>query len=150
MGCDIHIIVAYKEDGKDMEIIHDFDHWSKSGEDLSEDVIETWREEWSKTRLTRGRNYARFAALSGVRGDGPPANNWPPWAQHLPEYTDADLHSHTHILVKEALPIWLETEYPDESNRALLAKVDPYWFYFRVDPEKWNLDNVWVLISYDN
>lgn len=149
MGCDIHLIVAYKEEGKDMEVIYDFDNWCGVREDL--DIIKE-DARWNDHRLTMQRNYRRFGALSGVRDEGPEANDWPEWARHLPEYSDADLHSHTHYPVKEALPIWIDTEYEDDRqrDRQIIAKADPYWFYFRVDPEKWNLDNVWVLISYDN
>ena len=149
MGCDIHVIVAYKEEGKDMEVIYDFDQWCQpyAGSDmLAED------KRWRDHRITRVRNYQRFAKLSGVRGVGPEANGWPKWAQHLPEFSDPDLHSHTHYPVKEAVQLWIDTEYPEDRqrDRQVIAKADPYWFYFRADPEKWNLDNVWVLISYDN
>lgn len=52
MGCDIHCYIEFKEPGNN--------GWNPFG---------------GKTYV--GRNYAMFAALAGVRGDGPPAKGLP-------------------------------------------------------------------------
>jgi hypothetical protein len=59
------------------------------------------------------RNYELFAALAGVRGDGPEPRGIPDdvsvLALHMIEGWGEDGHSHTWMLMDEALPLFLTT-----------------------------------------
>ena len=61
----------------------------------------------------RERNYERFAALAGVRGEGPQAKGVPPDVSettklHIDE-EGADGHSHSYMALTEAYKIFRET-----------------------------------------
>lgn len=157
MGCDIHVWVVRHKDGK-ATVIHDPDkEWlSMSRNDTLPVASPAWEAHWKRWRLLRRRNYKRFAALSGVRGDGPEANGWPEWAQELlPEdYAECDLHSHTHMKVRKAAKIWAKTDFmtaeDDEHDaQVAFARANPYAMYFNLDEDE-DLDAVWVLIAFDN
>jgi hypothetical protein len=153
MGCDIHLWVVRYKNGQASVLQSPEQEWHEAQGDEA-----TWDRLWTKWRLATARNYERFAALSGVRGDGPEANGWPDWAQALlPEaYENCDLHSHTHMKVKKAAKIWVRTEWQGDDERkvevspkALLARANPYAMYFQLDEDA-DLNNVWILIAYDN
>lgn len=66
----------------------------------------------------RTRNYARFAALAGVRGEGPDAKGVPDDVSestkiHIDEW-DSDGHSHSHLNLREADQIFKATNYGDD------------------------------------
>lgn len=82
------------------------------------------------------RNYKRFAALAGVRGDGPAAKGLP---DDLSEsgrlYADdweGDAHSHSFLEAKEAARIFLATEH-EPSN---YAKSYPCSHFFEIEHEE--------------
>jgi hypothetical protein len=58
------------------------------------------------------RNYQFFAALAGVRGDGPPHKGFPrnasPLVREEYERWDADAHSPSFYLAREFVPIFMK------------------------------------------
>ena len=73
------------------------------------------REDYSKLNrfhhpLLSDRNYTFFAALAGVRGDGPEPNGIPPdvslLASEAIDAWDSDGHSHSHCTALEFVRIW--------------------------------------------
>ena len=139
MGCDIHLIIA-KYDGTKVETINDFE----SGDEGTD-----WDAYWRKWRHTVGRNYPRFGMLSNVRREGPDPNGWPEWATDAFKWwLNEDLHSLTHYPIREAAKIWAESAY--ESDLDAVAAVNPVAMYFDIDPERPDLDQLFVLIAYDN
>lgn len=148
MGCDIHIVVVKKK-GRGCEILWDPGEFWRGPTDDGAHVGSEIDAHWKQTRLVHSRNYERFAKLSGVRGEGPEANGWPDWASDHVDMADEDLHSHTHYPIKEAVKIFLDTEW-NEGDKAALAKVNPIAMYFNINPDEHDLSKVYVLISYDN
>ncbi len=88
MGCDIHGWVEVRDGGK-----------------------------WVAVREIKDqeRNYQRFAALAGVRGEGPPAKGMPhdisDTVRYHIERCGVDGHSHSHLSLVEAAEIWLATSW---------------------------------------
>lgn len=111
MGCDIHALIERKVCGK-----------------------------WVMVNRLNGagtnRNYRRFAALAGVRGDGPDAKGLP---NDLSEsgrlYADeweGDAHSHSFLGVKEAAAIFLATAYELDNY----AKSYPCIHFFEIEDDE--------------
>lgn len=79
----------------------------------------------------QARNYARFAALAGVRGDGPRPKGFPPnvstTARHV--FARDGGHSASWLSLSEAVQIFLETE------AAFIRETvpDPEYLYFDVE-----------------
>lgn len=99
MGCDIHLVLERKT-GDGWLGIHNFPYYdTREGSD------------WP---LARERNYDRFAALAGVRGEGPEPKGIPqdasPLARYESEEWGDDGHSHSWLPVDEAAKIFLATE----------------------------------------
>lgn len=99
MGCDIHIAIEKKIEGQWVMI--DFLRY---------------------TEYTHGkdRNYKRFAALAGVRGDGPAPLGVPKDVSlgtkfHIDIY-GTDGHSHSYISMEEACKVFVETNYEPVSH----------------------------------
>lgn len=90
MGCDIHIYVERKHKGK----------WVMSHEG---------------PKPAKERNYARFANLAGVRGDGPAPKGLPiDVSESVDMHADlwgSDGHSHSWLTLDEAIPIFLKRHY---------------------------------------
>lgn len=88
MGCDIHGWVEVKKDDK----------W------IAVQEIED-----------RSRNYKRFAALAGVRGEGPEPRGIPhdvsDTVRYHIEYWGVDGHSHSQMSLRDAAKVWLETDW---------------------------------------
>ncbi|MCE5387968.1 MAG: hypothetical protein K0041_05235 [Acidithiobacillus sp.] len=95
MGCDIHITVEKKID-EEWVMIH----------------TPTWQSD-----VACERNYRRFAALAGVRGDGPPAKGLPSDVSKGTEYRFAawgdDAHSPSYNTLREFLDVCERTKYDD-------------------------------------
>lgn len=111
MGCDIHIIIEKKHEGK-------WVGWPCDNDNAD------------------GRNYARFAKLAGVRGPGPAAKGVPPDAS---DYTrmmqeDGSLHSWSWGTVKNVGDIFADTTCYDDEDEPLKATKEereraPYKFF---------------------
>jgi hypothetical protein len=100
MGCDIHIIIEKKHNGK-------------------------WVGWPCEDHEATARNYERFAKLAGVRGEGPDAKGIPPDASDMTLLwkEDRDFHSWSYGSVKEVALIFAATEgYFDEKPKKLTKK----------------------------
>lgn len=110
MGCDIHIALERKVGNK--WVMVNVMHWD---------------------RPCTKRDYRRFAALAGVRGEGPAPRGVPAdvsdSAKLLIDDWGDDGHSHSWMTIEEAVPIFLATErVPDEYGRTY-----PLGHYFGID-----------------
>lgn len=119
MGCDIHLVVEKQVDGE----------WiAFNTMNFSNSVDGTFN-----FPAARERNYKRFAAIAGVRGDGPKPKGLPEdisdTTKHLVDYWGPDGHSHTWLSLQEAVNIFLETETAELES---LAIEYPESFYFDV------------------
>ncbi|MEE9159961.1 MAG: hypothetical protein V3U60_16445 [Gammaproteobacteria bacterium] len=146
MGCDIHGVLERKVDGKwitsDTLSSH---HAANRQKDAS---VNGW-----SLPAPLDRNYDRFAALAGVRGDGPPARGLPDdlseTATLLADHWEANGHSHSWLPLPEAVQImadtefWRENEGPDRFVRKY-----PEDFFFGVD--KKNLSEYRFVFWFDN
>lgn len=126
MGCDIHMVLERKVGGK----------WVA---DLS-----------VQKYLKQDRNYRRFAALAGVRGDGPPPRGLPDdisdSTRLLVDDCGNDFHSHSWLPIKEAAQIFLETDYePSDYDRKY-----PEGSYFCFDKDEYNEAEVRLIFCFDN
>lgn len=122
MGCDIHALIERKVGNK----------W-----------VMVNRLNGEATR----RNYTRFAALAGVRGDGPAAKGLP---DDLSEsgrlYADdweGDAHSHSFLGAKEAAAIFLATAHEPDNY----AKSYPCSHFFEIDDDE---DSHRLVFWFDN
>lgn len=129
MGCDIH---AFIERRQKTTIAHNVLRWEFVMSDRNLDS------DWG------GRNYARFARLAGVRGEGPAAKGLPeglsdPVKSNYEEW-GSDAHNESWTEFWEALTIWIETDYEVQygSGPHRLAGVAPEvqsWQMFGHVPE---------------
>ena len=95
MGCDIHGWVEVRVEGKWVAL---------------------------KELKSRNRNYARFAALASVRGEGLLPKGFPEdasdTAKYHHTYWDLDVHSASFLPLEEATQIFLKTCYrPDDYQK---------------------------------
>jgi hypothetical protein len=102
------------------------------------------------------RNYARFAALAGVRGEGPAPRGIPgdvsETTQYLIDEWGEDGHSHSWLELDEAVKIFVETG----SDEKEVGEDPPYWrkwpysFFFDVDEEKATEHDYRIVFWFDN
>ena len=109
MGCDIHICVEKKHNGK-WVMVNRID---------------------GRARM---RNYERFAALAGARGKGPAARGLPEdipeSAQMFVDEWEGDGHNHSWYPVKEMADIMVST------NDEVLSDFDkefPLYYFFKIE-----------------
>lgn len=94
MGCDIHFIVEKKINNRWIGVYstRHTPHMARSPQDM----YTPWRTVWCDNR-----DYAFFAAISGVRGEGPEPNGLPEdiseLAQAIVDEWDGDGHGHGHM-----------------------------------------------------
>jgi len=134
MGCDIHIVSEKKVGDRWVGIVR-FSH------------IDT--QTGTAFPICRDRNYKRFADLAGVRGDGPEPRGLPPDASELSRllYDTSDDHSHSWLPAREAVEVFLATEYNRISD---FARKYPAYFYFKIDEDQENLDDYRIVFWFDN
>jgi len=125
MGCDIHLVLEKKIGTA----------WV--GVDLF-NPFRSWIDGSHQYPLTRNRNYRRFAALAGVRGDGPSPRGLPDdlSALALDEVNswDGDGHSHSYLPISDAALIFAYTEFhPDHAPYEMPWGKHPVWYFFNVD-----------------
>jgi hypothetical protein len=104
MGCDIHAFVEVNVPKKGWVMVHAVNYRFSGGDNLA------------------SRNYQRFAALAGVRGEGPQAKGVPKNASdgykwHVEKW-GIDGHSHSYLSAREAANIAHETRYGKDTERA--------------------------------
>lgn len=121
MGCDIHIVLE-REHGRKWIAVDTF-----AGH---ESTFKGWA-----SPVATSRNYARFAALAGVRGHGPQAKGLPPdiseTAAMLVEDWGTDAHSASWLPLDEAAKIFLATDSPNGPGE--YGRKYPKSHYFGVD-----------------
>ena len=129
MGADIHMVLErkWRPDvntspqwvGVNAFLQPDVQIWSRDTNSLLSGHI-SWRPLY--------RNYDLFAALAGVRGDGPsprgvPSDASPMARMGLAEWGD-DAHSVTHMLMSEAMPIFVRYQFGGVSQVMHGAKAE--------------------------
>ncbi len=125
MGCDIHIVLEQRAKGGRWIGIDTY-----IGHECS--YIKGWA-----TPIARERNYDRFAALAGVRGNGPEPRGLP-WdasetVRFLADEWGGDGHSHSWLPIKDAERIFSETHHWTEDKRDDFGKSYPAVHFFGVD-----------------
>lgn len=147
MGCDIHLLVE-KQLAPDWWVTVDTMGYHKSAASRNDDGTASFS--WP---IAETRNYHRFAALAGVRGDGPPPRGFPDnlseTAHYMIDMWAGDGHSHSWLPLKEAAAIFLRTEDLEKDKER--ASGDPSYFYFNVkDGGEEDLDKYRVVFWFDN
>ena len=168
MGCDIHPVLEKKhkfEDGTERWVgLHDFPLMQRYTSVLMEGETNKWElacAGYNWQPAFDKRNYARFAALCGVRGDGPDPKGLPEDASDLTKFrlpeSDGDLHSHSWTSLREALEICLKTEYDSENvflNEKDPRRTNPLSYFFGLDwfddDKNDTIDNYRVVYAFDN
>lgn len=141
MGCDIHMVLERKNDAGKWIGIDTFSshHAAYNAGD------------WFVPNA-RARNYDRFAALAGVRGDGPKPLGLPEDISDTTELLSSDWggdgHSHSWLPIKEAAKIFLNTDRLPAAPDSLAARW-PESYYFGVDDES-GLDDYRIVFWFDN
>lgn len=164
MGCDIHPVLEKKwtnpKTGETKWVgRHAFSHvqiaqvW-----DGGRVVVQNY---WRLPR-PQERNYALFAKLAGVRGDGPDPRGYPDDVSDLArmelgatEDADSDLHSHSWATAREWVAACLSLE--DDPEKLFLLPdpedprvKDPFKHYLEIDIETWKGDDGEPVDSPDN
>lgn len=141
MGCDIHLIVERQVGDKWIAVrLLDGYHNHIDGK-------------WSSP-AARSRSYERFAALAGVRGDGPVAKGLPDdlseTARFLIDDYGSDGHSHSWLPVEEAVDIFLKTQWKPETNLSEFNRKYPAYFYFGLEESDLNKARHRLVFWFDN
>lgn len=134
MGCDIHMVLERRVcDGKWVGV-HNFPYYRTI--------------KWHNFPLATDRNYDRFSALAGVRGEGPEPRGVPDDASDLArlqiEEWGSDGHSHSWLPLKDAAAIFLSTERNLDDH----ARKYPTEHFFNVDPA--SADSYRLVFWFDN
>jgi hypothetical protein len=130
MGCDIHMVLERKV-GKEWIGIHNFPYWYQRADKNGRDTA------WP---IATDRNYDRFNALAGVRGEGPAVprgtpEDASPLARLLIEEWDSDGHSHSWMTLKEAAPIFAKTEWKQSKPDDWAAEY-PVCYFFGIEEDQ--------------
>jgi len=138
MGCDIHIVLEKKYNSKWIGV-HAFPYY------------ESVKKGYMFPPAT-DRNYDRFAALAGVRGEGPDPKGLPEDASELTLMLVAtrwrnDGHSFSYASLVEATKIFLETGHEDAISD--LGIKYPENFFFGVGSED-GFENFRIVFWFDN
>ena len=133
MGCDIHIVLEKRTENG----------WI---------AINTFNAVQTKNGfafpVAQSRNYRRFAALAGVRGDGPDPKGFPEDASESAKFLYnrylSDHHSASHLSVRDASPIFLATEH---TPKKFATDYPDSWFF---DVEHEEIDDHRIVFWFDN
>ena len=144
MGCDIHMVLERRIGDRWLGVNSFSGHhsrWVKPGE-----------YDWYSPVAT-SRNYERFAALAGVRGEGPPPRGLPSdiseLAALLSDEYGADGHSHSWMPLVDAVPLFLRTHWQGEPDKESLAWKYPASYFFNVESAE-NLGDYRLVFWFDN
>lgn len=138
MGADIHMVLEKR---------------SAEGKWIATDTfrIHSSRDRNFAVPVAQDRNYKRFAALAGVRGPGPTPRGLPLDASETTNFLSdeygEDGHSHSWLPLKEAVEVFVETEYWRETDD-VYAKKYPSSFFFGVEEE--TTDEYRLVFWFDN
>jgi hypothetical protein len=151
MGCDIHLTLE-KRVGEKWICIDTFasHHSAYAKPDAIMDGY--------SSPTTRDRNYRRFAALAGVRGDGPTPRGVPEDASETTRYLvdqwSGDGHSHSWEYLRDATRVFLDTQWGPEGREISESIVKyPESYFFNVDCSQGsgeNADDYRVIFWFDN
>lgn len=130
MGADIHMVLERKYNDKWVGV-HAFPYIDREISEAAAAVLKAanvYVPGWV-SYTARGRNYELFAALAGVRGDGPEPLGVPEDASDLAameiEHWGGDGHSHSYMGLADAFPIFVAHLYPQkvlDDDRYLLRE----------------------------
>lgn len=131
MGCDIHAIIEQQADDGTWVTVNTLSPFvAQRRKDAGRD--------WAFPAACE-RNYGRFAALAGVRGDGPTPGGVPADVSETGRFLiaaqDGDAHSHGWLTIADAAKILAETEHWSEDDLQSFARSFPACFYFGVECE---------------
>src|ERR1043165_3039366 len=139
MGCDIHMVVEVKH-GEKWVGLHAFPYlhaecYARGKQLFDAQGAEVTVIEGMTHHIVRSRNYEFFAALAGVRGDGPKAKGTPKDASDLArmeiEAWGEDGHSHSYCSLKKFIEAGIKTEQlPDPVRK----KVEEGAASYQIDP----------------
>lgn len=128
MGCDIHIVVERKTKNGWVGV-HACPFMWDSTLDISvhENEILTRPKNYWAFWAVRRRNYALFARLAGVRGDGPEAKGMPNDASELArmeaDYWGVDGHSHSYCSVMEFVASYIGASDDDTKLQHITSRM---------------------------
>lgn len=135
MGCDIHFVIERKfEDGwigvyaTGSGVRPAFHYWDRTNPN-GKNLYITNANGYMGPKLAE-RNYSFFAALAGVRGDGPEAKGMPKDASELShamgEEWNSDGHSHSYDTLVDFVLAYLRSSDSAEVAKAVAEKlIDP-------------------------
>lgn len=139
MGCDIHMVLEKNDEEFGWVGISNFENYDGFHEDRP---------------LVISRNYRRFAALAGVRGDGPKPKGIPgdvsPLTQLGLKEWKYDAHSHSWLPLSEAVPIFKKRFYEAEKPIVTGSFEDewPASYWFNVDDNE--IEKYRLIFWFDN
>ncbi len=140
MGCDIHMVVEERVAPgwwTPVRMMYAFNS-----------VYKTEHGSRFASPMSCSRNYERFAALAGVRGDGPEAVGFPddvsPATRHFLENHGGD-HTPSWLPLQEALKRFVETEHYELED---FDKKYPASFYFFLDDD--DLSKYRLVFNFDS
>lgn len=138
MGCDIHLVLERKHENRWIAVDTFIGHESAYGGAWSLPIALT-------------RNYERFAALAGVRGDGPEPRGLPDdaseTARYLADECGWDGHSHSWMPVKDAARIFAATEHAPPKPESTSSKCPAYYYFGAYDD---SADEFRLVFWFDN
>lgn len=142
MGCDIHVVLEKRvtmPDGSEKWVCTDTFRGHHSA--FKKDPFTLSNYSFPVAEI---RNYARFAALAGVRGDGPDPRGLPDDASETTQYLadGDDWHSHSWLPVSEAAEIYKQTS-PES-----LGNFDAADYFFNVYEDE--IDQHRIVFWFDN
>lgn len=162
MGCDIHPVLERKInlDGVEKWVtVSTFEHrhhykWDNEKEEF---VLGT---RYAAPAI-QSRNYKRFGLFANVRGAGQEAKGLPPdvadYTKFLAAGWDSDGHSHSWLMLREALEHCLASE--RDSHNVFFKEGDPrketpLAYYFGIDIDDYDnrdtIDNYRIVFWFDN
>ena len=165
MGCDIHFVVEVRRPGGEYGEVeqrwlvchdsstsgrHHFGEWGNSDE--TRDIRHVTFDQFEH------RNYAFFAALAGVRGDGPAPIGLPPDATGNSLYRldkDDGIHSQSWLSLEKFTQAYLKGYRPEEAMKTLVKDQlkDLILDTLKVDPKRrqyFPLGDYRVVFGFDN
>jgi hypothetical protein len=107
MGADIHIMLERKLGSGEWAAIDTFQS-KRFSQFCAAEVTE--KNKYGLFARVKDRNYTLFAALAGVRGEGPEPRGMPKDASPLAweDFSSDDLHSHSWMLATEFMSLFIE------------------------------------------
>lgn len=139
MGCDIHLVLEFRDEAFGWTGIDTFASSHGSSHD---------------SPIARDRNYKLFAALCGVRGEGPEPRGIPNDASTttrvLVKQWDSDGHSHSWLPLEQAAAEFNTRRYEGQKPADPESYRDKYpaSFWFGVSED--NLENYRLVFWFDN